>query len=245
MNAPTPFTPALATELTEFLAAAEQPQGTMTYPELAGFLFAICCSPEIVPPSDWLPFIWGEDGERFADTAQAQKIVPAVLSLYRYVNEGVLGEEPELPAGCEPRPEALSNLEDDAPLALWSRGFVDGNHYLEQVWDAWVAEDRGVEEDLEFVLIPLFFFSSPEIAQEIFEDNTKPGKTMVGLATDMLEVMPEAMREYADIALHVGGLAAGRARRPPAPAEAGGTVAPNSPCPCGSGRSFKRCCGRR
>jgi uncharacterized protein len=245
MNAPTPFTPALAAELTEFLAAPEQPEGTMSYPELAGFLFAICCSPEVVPTSDWLPVVWGEDGARFAETAQAQKIVPAVLSLYRYVNDGVLGEEPELPAGCEPRAEALSNLEDDAPVALWSRGFVDGNHYLEQVWDAWLAEDRGVEEDLEFVLIPLFFFSSPEIAQEIFEDNTKPGKTMAGLATDMLEVMPEAMREYADIALHLRGLAAEHEQRAAAPPRARRKVAPNAPCPCGSGRKFKSCCGRR
>ncbi len=245
MNAPAPFTAAHAAELTGLLAATGRPEGTMTYPELAGFLFAICCSPEVIPPPDWLPIIWGEGGARFADTAQGRKIVPSVLGLYRHVNEGVLGEEPALPMGCEPRAEALDNLEDDAPLALWSRGFVDGNHYLEQVWDAWLAEDRGVEEDLEFVLIPLFFFSSPGIAQEIFEDNTKPGKTMAGLATDMLDVMPEAMREYVDIALHLRGLAAGHEQRAAAPPKARRKVAHDAPCPCGSGRKFKSCCGRR
>jgi uncharacterized protein len=245
MHTSLPFSPALAAELSGFLAAPERPEGTMTYPELAGYLFAICCSPEIVPPSDWLPVIWGDGaGSRFADTAQAQKIVPAVLALYNHINEGVLGEEPELPLGCEPRAEALDNLADDAPVALWSRGFVDGNHYLEQVWDAWIAEDRGVEEDLEFVLIPLFFFSSPEIAQEIFEDNTKPGKTMAGLATDMLDVMPEAMREYVDIALHLRGIAAEHEQRVAAP-RSRRKVAPDAPCPCGSGRKFKGCCGRR
>jgi SWIM/SEC-C metal-binding protein len=34
-----------------------------------------------------------------------------------------------------------------------------------------------------------------------------------------------------------------RLLHPPAPARAAPTTARNDPCPCGSGRNFKKCCG--
>jgi hypothetical protein len=49
---PTPFTSIQAEHLRRFLAAPERPAGTLRYPELAGFLFAVCCAPEMVPLSD-------------------------------------------------------------------------------------------------------------------------------------------------------------------------------------------------
>jgi len=38
-------------ELTRFLADPLRPGGTLRFQEVQGFLFAVACSPEVVPPS--------------------------------------------------------------------------------------------------------------------------------------------------------------------------------------------------
>jgi hypothetical protein len=50
------------------LAAPARPAGTFTYPQLAGFLFAVATVPELVKPSEWLPLVFndGDPGARDA-----------------------------------------------------------------------------------------------------------------------------------------------------------------------------------
>ena len=46
--------------LTPFLDDPDRPAGTLRYHELQGFLFTVASAPELVPPSEWLPVIFGE-----------------------------------------------------------------------------------------------------------------------------------------------------------------------------------------
>jgi uncharacterized protein len=231
------FSADIASQLTRFLAAPERPPGTMSYPELAGFLFAIACAPEPIEPPEWLPVIWGEDDKAppFPDPATAQTVTTQIMTLYNHVAGEANAEQPLLPTGCEPRAEVLANLEAGAPLALWSRGFVDGLHYLEELWDAYMGADKELAEELDFVLIPLIFFSSREIAEAIHADSGAEG-TFDDMAREMAEIFPEAMMDYVEIA---HGLE--QAAHTPATSN---KVARNGSCPCGSGRKYKKCCGR-
>lgn len=43
-----------------FLADPSRPAGTLSYHELQGFLFTLASSPELVPPSEWMPMVFDE-----------------------------------------------------------------------------------------------------------------------------------------------------------------------------------------
>ena len=44
------------------------------------------------------------------------------------------------PADCEFRDDVLANLDKDAPIAQWSRGFMQGHQWLEESWDTYVPD---------------------------------------------------------------------------------------------------------
>ena len=91
------FTPTQAEQLRHFLAAPERPAGTLSYAELAGFLFAICCSPEMVAPSDWLPLVFGDKEASYQNLEQAQQILAMIMALHNHINQGVQNKQPALP----------------------------------------------------------------------------------------------------------------------------------------------------
>ncbi|MBX3347434.1 MAG: UPF0149 family protein [Nitrospira sp.] len=43
--------------LTRFLSAPQRPKDTLTYFQLAGFLFGLANGPELIPPSEWIPLV--------------------------------------------------------------------------------------------------------------------------------------------------------------------------------------------
>ena len=40
-----------------------------------------------------------------------------------------------LPGDCPLWDDVLANFEDDAPMAQWSRGFLLGHEWLEELWE--------------------------------------------------------------------------------------------------------------
>ena len=46
------------------------------------------------------------------------------MALYDDINTSVVEERVAVPDDCHVRPQALDNLDDLAPLARWSRGFL-------------------------------------------------------------------------------------------------------------------------
>ncbi|HVA54429.1 MAG TPA: UPF0149 family protein [Gammaproteobacteria bacterium] len=87
---PPNFTAAQGIHLSEFLDAPERPECTLHYCELAGFLFAVVCSPEMLQTSEWLPLVFNNQEGNFASLDEAQEILPVMLALYNQINSGVL-----------------------------------------------------------------------------------------------------------------------------------------------------------
>lgn len=75
--------------LRAFLEDPTRPEGTLCYYEVQGFLFAVACSLELVPPSEWLPVIFN-DHEPECDSAwQLEAVMDELMALYNEVNAGV------------------------------------------------------------------------------------------------------------------------------------------------------------
>jgi uncharacterized protein len=194
MNIPE-FTDDQAVRLEAFLSSPERPEGTMTYGELAGFLFAVACSPESVPPSEWLPLIFDEEGGGYRTLDEAQEILVLIMALYNHVNRGALERKPQLPPRCTIDPEPMANLEPDATLSLWARGFGEGHDWVVELWEEYAPDEW--DEELGACLMVLTFFASRQLADAYRKETKRPGTTLKKMASEMAELISGAMVSYA------------------------------------------------
>lgn len=205
---------------------------TLRYHALQGFLFTIAAAPDLVAPFEWLPFVFG--AEPAGETVDEFNIILAgVMHEYNAINEGVFAGRPTLPAGCIFLAEPLANLEPEAPISQWSQGFVTGHEWLGELWEQALPDDW--EDEFGAILMTLSFYASRQIATALSDET---GSTLEKMAGSLREVFIPAMEEYVEV-----GRILGNRRSPGSMPPPGVKVGRNEPCPCGSGRKFKRCCG--
>jgi yecA family protein len=239
MASSSPFTAAQAARLDAFLAAPERPPGTLSYHELAGLLFAVASSPDVVQPWEWLALVFDEQ-PGFATVEEVREILPVVMALYNHLTAGVLEGTTALPPGCVVHDEPLANLDSEAALCQWARGFADGHDWLVETWEAYLSEELDDEMSASFTV--LSFFASLELAQAYRDEMNAHDVSLEELAGEMLAALPQAMQGYAGIGreLFEQTLAAMEAGMYES-VSADGTVR-GEPCPCGSGRDYAMCC---
>jgi uncharacterized protein len=234
-----PFTETHAALLRTFLSSPERPSGTLTYPQLAGFLFSMANGPDLIPPSEWMPMAFNDQEAGYESLDEAEQVLQAMMALYNECARDRTTARAALPSGCEILPQPLDNLAEEASLSQWAQGFAMGHDYVADIWDECTPDE--LDGDLGSVLMVLTFFASPKLA-EAYRQEAKSQSSLDEMAHTVATLLPDAMREYAHL-----GRAIYQARR-----EAGETgpepgsrprIGRNDPCPCGSGRKFKKCCG--
>lgn len=187
--------------LTEFLDGPQRPSGTLRFHELQGFLFTIASSPETVPTSDWLPMISDEQDIDFEDENEAQQVLNAIMTLYNEVNTAVLKRSQKLPFDCSFAAELEANFDEDSSIGQWSRGFVVGHNWLEDIWEEYLIEE--MEDECGATMMVLSFFSSRQLAVAYFDEGKptrkKQGKSFEQFAETMRELFPSAMASYAHL----------------------------------------------
>lgn len=221
-----------------FLTGKELPEGTMSYFELAGFLFAVCCSPDFVPPSEWIPVIFAEGEAVYQDIDEAQDALGAIMSLYNHILSGVKRRDISLPPDLIVRDPAIENMQPDADLSQWSKGFMNGHSWLCEAWDETLPDE--LDEELGALEFVLFFFAERKLAEGFIREMWQGDQTLDEAAAIVLPVFDESMRSYANLGLSIQetlaefNMGMGNA----------GVQVPNrnDPCPCGSGKKFKKCC---
>ncbi len=221
-----------------FLEHPSRPAGTLTYHELEGFLFTVVSAPELIPLSDWFPIVFGDQEVDYASPDEAQEIIGQIMALYNTTNAAVLDPPTRLPADCPLQDDVLANLEDEAPMAQWSRGFLRGHQWLEALWED-VPEE--LADELDAILMTLGFFSSRETAEGVHAEATTGGQSFKATADAMHRVVPSAVAQYAHMGRSMATVLAERDTDAPATRDV--RVGRNDPCPCGSGKKYKKCCG--
>lgn len=192
--------------LQRVLGSPSRPKETLGYFECAGFLFAVCCNPDLVQPSEWLPEILGKNYGDLANLEEAQHALQLLMGFYNHINRGVLEHRPQLPWGCDIRPEPLANLDDDAPLSRWARGFGEGCDWLQESWPDDLP--RELDEGLGFCLMVLTFFSRRSLAEAYWKESKRTDFPFEVMAKKMQEMLLTTMQAYADLGrgLHEGVL---------------------------------------
>jgi uncharacterized protein len=239
------LTPKHRAALKKFMERPGHPEGTLSYGEMQGFIFTVAFAPDMVMPSEWLPMIFGDADPPFNSEKEAETVMGGLMALFNeFASSASKESATRLPADCAFLEDTLANLEPDAPVAQWSRGFQLGHHWLEKAWDTGVPDD--LEDEFASSLVALSFFGSRELAEAFARELAEPGRSLESVATAFRKVFPAALSIYSSL-----GKALYRASLPDrteaqahgGPTEAAPVPGRNDPCPCSSGKKYKKCCG--
>jgi yecA family protein len=149
--------PAQVARLRSFLGDRRRPDGTMSYVELRGFLFAVAVAPLLVRPSDWLGMIFNQEEAGYRDIDEARSVLEAIFACY---NETVAVARADRPIAPEEVGIADSG---EKTLAEWSRGFTDGFAPQRDAWDEALEDfDEEVGEQLRYCSLTLSAWSARE-----------------------------------------------------------------------------------
>ena len=207
-------------KLDRFLSRADHGDDVMLLSEFDGFVAGVAVCPDLIMPSEWLGEIWGEDGPVFDSERQANEIIQLIMAHYNDVLRR-LG-----------RPRAYAPLfdEDTDGTVLWEMSAVGFARAMDQRPDAWA--EYAFSEHAAVRRAMAAFRKLEELAN-------KPGGPAGDIEMALDACAPELITEGLEI-LHATRLAGHSPVAASAPAAK--MVGRNDPCPCGSGRKFKKCC---
>ena len=198
-----PLSQADVAELSNFLIDPKRPEGTFRFQLLQGFLFAIASSPEMVPPSDWLPVVSNDEDIGFSDQTEAERLLSLIMTLFNQVNFAVMERSDGMPSGCAFQADIEANFDDEAAISQWSRGFMAGHDWLADLWDEYVPES--LDEEIGSSAMVLSFFASRKLAEMYYLESTttprhrKPGISFNEFAARVRDLFPDAISSYAHL----------------------------------------------
>ncbi|MCF6281015.1 MAG: UPF0149 family protein [Candidatus Polarisedimenticolaceae bacterium] len=215
---PDPESVTLFEELDEYLLQYGCDESILNISELDGFFAAILAAPEMIMPSEWMAAIWGgkEHTPEWPDVDHANKFISAVMVFYNQVAQA---------------------LDDDSFQALFFEKEVEGKTY--DIVDEWcegflrgmamwpslsAANALVVERALEVIRL----FATEQGMEQIEAMDIDEVESM------QYEVERSALELYHHFRRQMGDAAVQVLTEP--------KVGRNDPCPCGSGKKFKKCC---
>ena len=217
--------------LDRFLASDRSPPESMMLSDLDGFLTGIAVGPELVLPSEWLPQIFGGEAPEFTDEAEAKAILGAVMGRYNEILRQVADNELD--------PVFWTARDGTVIAADWAEGFLQAIMLRADAWGRLFKSKRDGH-----LLFPILALCGDE-----------NGKSLLGLEPDEEDRVMEEMTEFIPecviaIAAYWRGQGSKQVSMPLTgihPSQANRSspkVGRNDPCPCGSAKKFKKCCGK-
>lgn len=202
--------------LVALLEAEDAPKGRMSLSMLDGFVAAITVGPDLVRPSEWMPLVWGAEAPVFESQVEAQAVLNALMHFYNDI-VGSIHDRSFAPVF-----DTDANSKTDA--TCWCLGFLKGMDPRHEQWRRFIDSNNG------YFLLPVYAHI-PELTEGAVGPDDLDG------FDPHVDIPFMVMRLYDHW----------RARRRPGGTAVSGfssgvKAGRNAPCPCGSGRKFKRCC---
>jgi uncharacterized protein len=225
--------------LEDLLAAAPAPLQALGAVELDGFLCGVLVQPQRLDARHWLPVALGasESGIRLegVDGAWLAQVAPLMQRHHDALRETLVehgGFDPVLPGQALDAPDEDPDLvEPSRVLWPWVAGFA-----LAQA--SFAALDELAESDREVAALLERLWRHLPAASEYERDardalnRELPLPSVAAAIDDLVAAVVELSDRTEPLRYHVTTV------RRDAP-----KVGCNDPCPCGSGRKYKQCCG--
>lgn len=200
----------------------------MTLDTLQGFLCAVASAPETIPQTVWLAETVGES-PRYDSPAQEKETLDLLLKFYQSITSALAnGDDFDL---------ILYGLEDNSEeldYTAWCDGYIYGSQIGETNWfkaAGEFTEDLGEKMEVFFLLNGLLKEDALKHKQPWLTAKEE-ARAMAKAQEDLPVVIGDIYRFWQS------------QRAIPAPIRnESDKIGRNDPCPCGSGKKFKQCCG--
>lgn len=214
------FDEAARSRLMELLDAKSEAHNTMRCDEVQGFMMALLSGPDALNPTNWLPEILGEESLFDAkERTEIERLVMAMAADIRMkLNEKILPD--------------LWFYEDEAgnpDFYTWCNAYLYALDIVPTDW--FEAVDQEEFEDLFYPIMALGgIYDDEENGEVILHLNEKE---LIQLESDLPHVLLDIYWYWQAII-----------NKPQTVRREGEKVSRNDPCPCGSGKKYKACCGK-
>lgn len=213
-----------------------------------GFFFGLATIPDLVVPSEWLPVIFGEEMVIVENEGEANALFGPLFAIYsRFMREGR--------GGSLRFPFDVAGLArgDVARMGDWAYGFNRALLLSEEIWPPddldHLTEEELTEKDKELAAAfsVVIGVAMPEQIPEMFETTKSgptPDKEDVELMAALFALLPDAVAMIRERGMSLTERSRASMNHAVSAAHPVGVkISRNDPCPCGSGKEFKRCCG--
>ena len=214
------FDEAARSRLMELLDAKSEAHNTMRCDEVQGFMMALLSGPDALNPTNWLPEILGEESLFDAkERTEIERLVMVMAADMRMkLNEKILPD--------------LWFYEDEAgnpDFYTWCNAYLYALDIVPTDW--FEAVDQEEFEDLFYPIMALGgIYDDEENGEVILHLNEKE---LTQLESDLPHVLLDIYWYWQAII-----------NKPQTVRREGEKVGRNDPCPCGSGKKYKACCGK-
>jgi uncharacterized protein len=201
----------------------------MNVEQLDGFFAALIAGPETVMPSEYNREVFGGDMSEaceFSSLDEAREILGLMMRHWNAVAGTLLKGEAYVPLLLQDE-NGVSHGND------WARGFMRGMNMRHDGWRELVDD-----EEHGGCLVPMFMLyhehdEDPKMRPKPISPEQRE-KAILHMAAGLVGAYRyfRSRRREANLSVH-----AGEARHNDS------KVGRNDPCPCGSGKKYKRCCG--
>ncbi|WP_374012817.1 UPF0149 family protein [Pseudoxanthomonas koreensis] len=225
--------------LSDLLEQRAVPFKGLNLEALDGFLSALVVSPSLVMPSEWQPLVWGGQAPRWESEDEALQVQLLLMGHWNMCAARTRLDGDSLPDHLAPLlwlpedPELTGEEalhEDELDVGRdWALGFFTAVMLREQDWDLWLDEHDWIEEIFDHL-------DRLASGEAINPDDPTAAATPVGYR-ERLAIVMDLPSMLADLNHH--RVHALTPRKPIRREEGPGR---NDPCPCGSGKKYKKCC---
>lgn len=200
----------------------------MNVEELDGFFCALVMGPELIMPSEYLPIVLGGGGDAgpsFASLEEANTVMQLLMRHWNTIATAVECGELYLPVMLKEESGSLQGRR-------WATGFMRGVSLRRASWSGLVQDEK--ENGSLFAIALLSGDVDPEFARRPL-----PAEQREDLVKYAVAGVNRIARYFAAIRRAGAGARAAdvTVRRESR------KIGRNEPCPCGSGRKYKQCCG--
>lgn len=214
-------------DLEELLSAL--PGEPMLASTLDGFVAGLLVCPTLVLPGEWLPEVWGaatamDPAPVFETEQQAKDVTRLIMAHYNAVVRALMAGR----GRCEVVYD-VDTRHDDTMWEIWIEGFARAMALRPASWASIAAADRGTRAAL----------AGLQALIEIADGSSSRPKTEIDELTKMA---PDLIPTWVDD-LHAWRVAQPTDTAVTSSMPGSSKVGRNEPCPCGSGRKYKKCCG--
>ena len=161
VDEPPPTGPIDLDALDDYLMSDRAPDSSMGLSDLDGFLTGLVVGPGLIPPSEWLPVIWGGEEPEFQTEVEMRTVIGTIMRRYDEIAACLSSDRDDF------EPIFWEGPEGEVIASDWAGGFLDAVALRPQAWKPLIEDHRA-----GILMAPLFLLNGDmEITDDAADEN--------------------------------------------------------------------------